>query len=189
MQKEQIRNRILSSENVSPKDVKKNVLNFRKHPKKQRDALAATLQRIGWIQDVIVNKRTNTLIDGHLRLQIAIDNKEETIPVKYVDLDESEEKLALATFDPISALAETEKQALDSLLRELPDALPVEIQQLLSDLAEDAGLIAEEAKEEDLSSDYNQEYKIVVTCKDDTDQAELLQRLEAEGYKCQLLML
>jgi hypothetical protein len=136
MQKDQIRNRIIASENVSPKDVKKNVLNFRKHPKKQRDALAATLQQIGWIQDVIVNKRTNTLIDGHLRLQIAIENKEATIPVKYVDLDESEEKLALATFDPISALAETEKQTLDALFRELPDALPTEIQEMLSSLAD-----------------------------------------------------
>lgn len=135
MQKEQIRNRIIASENVSPKDVKKNVLNFRKHPKKQRDALAATLHQIGWIQDVIVNKRTNTLIDGHLRLQIAIDNKEATIPVKYVDLDEGEEKLALATFDPISALAETEKQTLDALLRELPEALPVEIREMVSSLA------------------------------------------------------
>lgn len=135
MQKEQIRNRIIASENVSPKDVKKNVLNFRKHPKKQRDALAATLHQIGWIQDVIVNKRTNTLIDGHLRLQIAIDNKETTIPVKYVDLDEGEEKLALATFDPISALAETEKQTLDALLRELPEALPVEIREMVSSLA------------------------------------------------------
>lgn len=131
----QLKNRIVSTENVCPKQLRPNIKNFRKHPKKQRDALSATLQELGWIQDVIVNRTTGNLIDGHLRLQIAIDRKEKLIPVKYVELTEKEESLALATFDPISALAETEKQALDSLLRELPEAIPVEIRELVSELA------------------------------------------------------
>ena len=73
------------------------------------------LEEVGWVQQVIVNKRTGNLIDGHLRCQLAAREGAQTIPVVYVDVSEDEEALVLATLDPIGAMAATDKQKLDEL--------------------------------------------------------------------------
>ena len=49
-------------------------------------ALEGVLSEVGWVQDVIVNRTTGHLIDGHLRCQVAARNGEKTIPVVDVDL-------------------------------------------------------------------------------------------------------
>lgn len=41
------------------------------------------------------------------------------VPVAYVDLTEDEERKALLSLDPIAAMAEADKEALDALLREV----------------------------------------------------------------------
>ena len=53
---------------------------------------------IGWIQDIIVNKTTGHIIDGHMRADLAVKNKEKLVPVKYVELSEEEERQALITY-------------------------------------------------------------------------------------------
>jgi len=71
------------------------------------------------VQQVIVNKRTGNLIDGHLRCQLAAREGATTIPVVYVDVSEEEEALVLATLDPIGAMAATDKQKLDELFADI----------------------------------------------------------------------
>ena len=63
------------------------------------------LDEVGWVDDVIVNKTTGHIIDGHLRVQLALRRDEPVVPVKYVELTQDEENLILATFDPISIMA------------------------------------------------------------------------------------
>jgi DNA modification methylase len=92
-----------------------NPRNWRIHPLSQQDALKGVLEEVGWVQQVIVNKRTGNLIDGHLRCQLAAREGAKTIPVVYVDVSEDEEALVLATLDPIAAMAATDKQKLDEL--------------------------------------------------------------------------
>lgn len=82
-----------------------NPKNWRVHPKGQQEALQEVLQKVGWVQEVIVNQRTGHLVDGHLRCQVAAREGDTHIPVVYVDLSEEEEDLVLATYDPISAMA------------------------------------------------------------------------------------
>ena len=93
-----------------------NPLNWRKHPKAQQAALKGALNEIGWIQQVIVNKTTGHLVDGHLRVEVALSEGEQEVPVLYVELTEEEEKKALATIDPISAMATTDRKMLDDLI-------------------------------------------------------------------------
>ncbi len=109
------------------------------HPKYQQDALAGALEEIGWLQTVIVNVTTGHMIDGHLRVQLAMRNDEESVPVTLVELTEEEERLALATFDPITALAGHDAEILDGLLRDVQTG-DADLQALLSEIAEDAGL-------------------------------------------------
>lgn len=111
------KNRIISSGIKDPKDLQPNPKNWRKHPKDQALALEGVLEEVGWIQDVIVNQRTGRLIDGHLRVELAVKKKEKEIPVKYVDLSEEEEEKALLTLDPITAMAEADKDRLQALLQ------------------------------------------------------------------------
>ncbi len=112
-------NRIIGEGEEDPSQLLANPGNFRIHPKPQQDALSGVLSEVGWVQRVLVNQRTGHVIDGHLRVSLAISRNEPTVPVIYVDLSPEEESLVLATFDPISALAATDRDQLDALLREV----------------------------------------------------------------------
>ena len=139
MPKQAWHNRIVGTGEESPDQLLANPRNFRVHPKHQQDALEGVLNEVGWVDDVIVNQRTGFVIDGHLRVSLA-QRRGEMVPVKYVDLDEHEEALILATFDPISALAATDAAQLDALLREVSTS-DAAVMQMLSDLAEREGVI------------------------------------------------
>jgi len=93
--------------------------NWRTHPKAQREALAGVLDEVGFVAAVIVNRRTGHLVDGHLRVDLALSRGEPAIPVSYVDLSEDEERLVLASFDPIAAMASTDESKLRELLAEV----------------------------------------------------------------------
>jgi hypothetical protein len=110
-----IKNRIIGSGEEQLDQIMFNPRNWRIHPLSQQDALKGVLEEVGWVQQVIVNKRTGNLIDGHLRCQLAAREGAQTIPVVYVDVSEDEESLVLATLDPIGAMAATDKQKLDEL--------------------------------------------------------------------------
>lgn len=108
--------RIVGEGDEAPDQLLANPANFRVHPGDQAQALAGALGTLGWVTRVIVNKRTGHVIDGHLRVKLALQRGEASVPVTYVDLSEPEEQLALATLDPISAMAGTDKDMLDALL-------------------------------------------------------------------------
>jgi len=97
------RNRIVEHAEVDPRTLKANPKNWRTHPRAQQEALSGVLREVGWVQDVIVNKRTGFVVDGHARIELAIAAKE-NVPVKYVDLTEKEEELVLASLDPLTSM-------------------------------------------------------------------------------------
>lgn len=133
------KNRIIGEGDEAPDQLLANPKNARRHPQNQQAALADVLDEVGVVQRVIVNKRTGYVVDGHARIALALRQGQPTIPVVYVDLDEREEALILATLDPISAMATYDAAALDELLRGI-DTGSEALQAMLSDLATDAGL-------------------------------------------------
>ena len=112
------KNRIIEQGMCDPNDLNLNPNNWREHPKFQRESMNAVLDEIGWVQSVIVNKTTGNLIDGHLRVEEA-RKKGEQVPYLIVDLTEEEEKLLLSVFDPITGLADTNKEILQNLMEEI----------------------------------------------------------------------
>jgi hypothetical protein len=131
--RQQWRNRIVGHGEEQASQLQANEANWRIHPTAQQDVLRSLIGHdIGWIQSVIVNKRTSrswpagsrnveTVLDGHARIQLAIQQGDETpVPVTYVDLSPDEERLALATFDPIAGLAAHDTDKFDVLVTELP---------------------------------------------------------------------
>lgn len=135
-------NRIVGHANVGPATLKHNRLNWRLHPENQQAVTTSSLSELGWIQSVIVNQQTGNIVDGHLRVSLALRKKETSIPVVYVDLSPEEEALALATFDPISAMAETDAKTLEELLRTVSTSDEA-LQEMLDNLASNAGIVPE----------------------------------------------
>lgn len=105
-------NRIVGSGEEDPEQLLANPGNWRIHPKRQQDALSGVLDEVGWVDQIIVNQRTGHVVDGHLRVSLALRRNEPTVPVLYVDLSEAEEKLVLATLDPIAAMATADAVAI-----------------------------------------------------------------------------
>jgi DNA modification methylase len=129
-------NRIVGQEDVAPDQLLANPLNWRRHPGAQEQALTEALDRLGWIQRVVVNRTTGHVVDGHLRVAVALSKGEPTVPVAYVELDPQEERLALATLDPLSALAVADDELLKGLLAEVrPYVEDGSLSELLTDLA------------------------------------------------------
>ena len=113
------KNRIVGQGEEVPDQLLANPKNWRIHPKEQQVALSGVMQRVGWVQQVVVNKRTGFVVDGHLRVSMAITENEPMVPVVYVDLSEEEESLVLATIDPLAALAKTDDDQLRELVTDL----------------------------------------------------------------------
>jgi len=110
-------NRITGYGEESPDQLLANPHNHRIHPKRQQDALSGSLDTLGYIQTVIVNKSTGHIVDGHLRVTMALREGQKSIPVTYVDLTAEEEAQALLSLDPIAAMAATDRDKVDELLR------------------------------------------------------------------------
>src|SRR5674476_605028 len=110
------RNRIVGTGDEAPEQLVANPANWRTHPAPQRDALRGSLSTVGWVQQVMVNRRTGHVVDGHARVEEALTRREPTVPVLYVDLDPEEEALVLATLDPIGAMATADTAKLEELL-------------------------------------------------------------------------
>jgi DNA modification methylase len=107
--------RIVSYDLVDARELTDNPSNFRKHPQTQHEALIGSLNDLGWIAPVIVNRLSGHLVDGHLRARLAGEHKS-PLPVAYVELSDEEEKEALLALDPIAAMAVTDKERLGELL-------------------------------------------------------------------------
>lgn len=119
---EAIRSRIVGHGDADPAELVANPRNWRTHPPEQRAALVAELDRVGWVQSVIVNRTTGHLVDGHLRVEVAAERGVAAIPVVYVELSPEEEARVLVALDPLGSMAGTN----DALLQDLLDGLDLE---------------------------------------------------------------
>lgn len=183
------RNRIITYGEQAADQFLAHDLNARRHPAAQRDALRGSLNSVGWVAPVIVSHRSGKLLDGHARIEEALSRDESAlVPFVSVDVTEAEEAIILGTFDPITNLATYDREALDSLLREIETG-ESGLQQLLADLAAANGLIPKEEAASDTAAQVGGlEYRVIVICESENQQAELLERFESEGLKCQALI-
>lgn len=74
------RNRIVGHGEQPASQFLANPNNWRVHPQSQRDALHGALNEVGWVQQVIVNRRTGYLVDGPGR---------EVVPIERADVRDS----------------------------------------------------------------------------------------------------
>lgn len=157
-------NRIVEAGEVAPKALVANPRNWRVHPKSQAAAVTDVLERVGWVSGVIVNRRTGLIVDGHLRVSVALERGEPSIPVQYVDLDEAEEALILASLDAVGAMATADAAAVGELLAGI-DAGDGPIGQLLAEMESMAGQsIVREPNPQRQMGDKSKTVRVVVYC-------------------------
>jgi DNA modification methylase len=114
-----IRNRVKELRNVRASELLDSPQNWRKHPKIQKNALQEILEEVGYAGALIARELPDKqliLIDGHLRKEVTPD---EIVPVLILDVNELEAKKLLATYDPISALAEMDIEKWNILKQEI----------------------------------------------------------------------
>lgn len=142
-----IRDRIVSMRKVKAKSLKADPRNWRQHPEYQQSALKAQIDKIGWVTPIIARETDDGLmiVDGHLRSGIDPDSM---VRVVIVDLDEEEAASALATLDPISAMAEVDAERLGSLLEDI-DLTDEGLRSHLSDLVDASTWGADEIDDDD----------------------------------------
>lgn len=140
-----IRDRIVDLRRVRAGDLIPNPKNWRTHPRAQQDALRGVLAEVGYVDALLARETPDglVLIDGHLRAETTPDT---VVPVLVVDVSEAEAAKILATFDPLSAMAEADAAKLDELLREVETDSEA-LAEMLADLAEANGILDKAAKD------------------------------------------
>ena len=132
-------NRIVGYGEEDPESLLANSSNWRGHPKNQQDALLGVLHEVGVVQNILVNRQSGMVVDGHLRVALALREGQKSIPITYVDLSPDEEALILATLDPLSALAFADKVKLGELLADV-STTEAALQRMLAELAVKTGV-------------------------------------------------
>jgi|TARA_Y100000310_G_scaffold344082_1_gene455016 hypothetical protein len=128
-----IRNRKVKTRRVKADTLLPNPLNWRSHPSGQRSALQAVLTEVGDVDylKVVDTEHGLMLIDGHLRADIRGDD---IVDVVVLDLTEDEQRLVLATFDPLAAMAGRDTAQMASLLEGINNETSPDLSRLLTTL-------------------------------------------------------
>ena len=177
-----IRNRIKSHRRVRAGDPVPHEWNFRLHPELQKAALPAIYQEVGFARSLLAYELPDgrlKLIDGHLRRDIDPDME---VDVEILDVNEEEARKLLLTIDPLAALAETQEQLHQRLLEQTPTD-----NNALAAAWEAAAAEVLQRKPEPLGA-IPEQFLILVTCRDEKQQVELLGRFSAEGLECRAMM-
>jgi len=158
-----IRNRIIEYRTVEACELRPNPKNWRTHPRAQQEALRGVLAEVG-IADAVLARQLSDgslmLIDGHLRAETMPGQK---IPCLILDVDEAEADKLLATLDPLAAMADSNAGKLDKLLRSV-DTGSEALQQMLADLAEEAGVVPPESDPSSIEDQVRSDGKEKIEC-------------------------
>jgi DNA modification methylase len=109
-------NRIIESRVVTAEELRANPKNWRTHPAVQQMAIKGLLSEVGIVAPLMAyySPRADgalTLIDGHLRLELG-----GAWPTTILDVTDDEADLILLAYDPITGMAEADKELLKDLL-------------------------------------------------------------------------
>jgi hypothetical protein len=180
-----VRNRIKGHRRVRAGDLVPHEFNFRLHPEQQKAALQALYEEVGFARSLLAYELPDgrlKLIDGHLRRDLDPDME---VDVEILDVNDDEARALLLSIDPLAALAQTQEQIHQRLL----EITPTDHEELKA---------AWQAKAEDFFAGLSPstapviacpaQYLILITCRDEKQQVELLGRFDSEGLECKALV-
>jgi ParB-like chromosome segregation protein Spo0J len=159
--------------------------NARTHTDDQIAQIASSIRAFGFNNPVLVDDELN-IIAGHGRVLAAgvLDLKE--VPcVKLSHLTENQKKAYIIADNKIALNSGWDTELLKLELDTL-DASELRLTGFLE--SELKGLFTEDEIKEDYENEDNQSYEIIVECVSEYDQRSLLEKLNAQGYKCKSML-
>jgi hypothetical protein len=181
-----IRNRIKAHRRVRAGDLVPHELNFRLHPDLQRAALQALYKEVGFARSLLAYEMPDgrlKLLDGHLRRDLDPDME---VDVEILDVNNEEARTLLLSIDPLAALATRQSQLHERLL----EITPTESEELKAawQAAAEANLkkLAERETPEVVMG--AEQFLVLLTCANEKQQVELLERFQREGLECRALV-
>jgi hypothetical protein len=182
---EPIRNRIKAHRRVRAGDLLPHELNFRLHPDLQKAALQALYHEVGFARSLLAYELPDgrlKLIDGHLRRDL---DPNMLVDVEILDVNDDEARALLLSIDPLAELAQTQEQLRDRLL----ELAPVESADLREAWEATArGCLETKPPDKMELSSIPEQFLILVTCRDEKHQIELLGRFQSDGLECRPLL-
>tara|TARA_R110000824_G_scaffold64273_6_gene168046 strand:+ start:5102 stop:5626 length:525 start_codon:yes stop_codon:yes gene_type:complete len=152
------------------------------------ERLAHTILTHGWTNPILLDK-TGQIVAGHTRLKAAIKLGLTEVPTITLDV-EGPEAIALAIADNrLAEFAEWDDSALAKLLEGLAGD-DFDLGALGYDDAEFAALLNGDDPDVDTSSvlDDELEFRVVVDCDSEAEQARAIELITSEGFSCRSLM-
>jgi hypothetical protein len=144
--------------------------------------LQALYREVGFARSLLAYELPDgrlKLLDGHLCRDLDPDM---LVDVEVLDVNEDEARALLLSIDPLAALAETQEQLHQRLLELTPTASS-ELQAAWEAAAR-ASLEAAAPPDRPPVAAIPEQYLLLVTCRDEKHQVELLTRFQAEGFDC-----
>lgn len=114
----------MTIEQIDISQVQPAVYNPRVISEDEMDGLVSSLRKFGFVEPLIINKRTNNLVGGHQRLKAADLLGLTTVPVTYVDLSEIEEKALNIALNSHTIQGKYDHEILPTLLEEIKLEMP-----------------------------------------------------------------
>jgi hypothetical protein len=117
--------RTVRVDSVDPYELKdkKNPHNWREHSDRQKNYVDALINSAGWAQTILFNATTNRLVNGHGRVELAIEKGYKSVPVDIGAWSEDQEMELLVGIDATSSMASINANALQSLTQATLDSL------------------------------------------------------------------
>lgn len=157
-----IRNRVKELRYVRPSDLADHPLQWRIHGELQSQAMQGLLREVGIAGALLAYDSPTTgltSIDGHLRKSLA-----DTLwPTLILDVTDEEARLLLASYDPLSAMAETNRTQLAALLADVTTG-EAGVQALLQQLAETHGIVPPDFQPVGIEEQDRLDEKASITC-------------------------
>ena len=106
---------------VEVDDILFNPNNYKIHPRAQQGAVESSIEKVGIVRRILINLRTSeewddnnrnvhTLIDGHLRVQLAARKGIKKLKADFIDLNPEQEDYLLSVLDPVGTMAVIDRE-------------------------------------------------------------------------------
>ena len=147
---------------------------------------AAVYEEVGFARSLLAYELPDgrlKLIDGHLRRDLDPDME---VDVEILDVNDAEARALLLSIDPLAALAETQAQ----LHQRLIDLTPTDSTDLRAAWEATVKAAVETPNDSPGHGIHSipEQYLILLTCRDEHQQVELLKRFSGEGLECKALL-
>lgn len=161
-------------------DIKPYKNNVKIHTKEQIKQIKKSIQEFGMNDPIAVWGKDNIIVEGHGRLEALKElGYTEVDCIRLDHLTDEERKAYTLAHNKLTMNTDFD---FDILYSELENIENID----MSDFGFDLDFEEEEIKRKDLSENIEEEYMVVIDCKDEQELEETFTKLQEEGYNCRI---